>query len=144
MGPLSAVYRESISHPSIWVGFDPRPTQVAAFAVARHSIRRHLTQPLSIRALILSELREAGLYTRPLEYHAGVDGPVMWDPISEAPMATEFAISRFLVPHLAKSGWALFMDCDMLVRGNLNALFQQVHKTCADKAVVCVKHDHRP
>jgi lipopolysaccharide biosynthesis glycosyltransferase len=56
-------------------------------------------------------------------------------------MATEFAISRFLVPHLAKSGWALFMDCDMLVRADLMELFALADPS---KAVMCVKHRHVP
>jgi lipopolysaccharide biosynthesis glycosyltransferase len=42
---------------------------------------------------------------------------------------------------MAKTGWALFMDCDVLVRRNLDALF----KLCdPSKAVMVVKHDHRP
>ncbi|WP_269581963.1 hypothetical protein [Roseibium sp. Sym1] len=56
-------------------------------------------------------------------------------------MATEFAISRFLVPFLADTDWALFMDCDMLVRANLRELFDQAD---SDKAVMVVKHDHQP
>lgn len=56
-------------------------------------------------------------------------------------MSTEFAISRFLVPYLAGGGWALFMDCDVLVRENLTRLFE-----IADPryAVMCVKHNHQP
>jgi lipopolysaccharide biosynthesis glycosyltransferase len=56
-------------------------------------------------------------------------------------MATEFACSRFLVPRLAQSGWALFMDCDMLVRTDLLKLFNQADP---DKAVMVVKHNHQP
>ena len=44
--------------------------------------------------------------------------------ISDAPMSTEFSISRFLVPALAKEGWALFLDADMLARANLMRLFE--------------------
>ena len=56
-------------------------------------------------------------------------------------MATEFACSRFLVPRLAGSGWALFMDCDMLVRTDLFKLFQIADP---NKAVMVVKHNHQP
>jgi lipopolysaccharide biosynthesis glycosyltransferase len=68
-------------------------------------------------------------------------GHQLWDAISKAPMATEFAISRFLVPHLANTGWALFMDCDVLVRRPLDDIF-----ALADPryAVMCVKHVHEP
>jgi lipopolysaccharide biosynthesis glycosyltransferase len=120
---------------SIWIGFDPR--EADAFAVARHSINRHLITPIPVRGVVLSGLRAAGLYNRPTSRRDGR----LWDEISEAPMATEFACSRFLVPHLAQSGWALFMDCDMLVRTDLMKLFQQADST---KAVQVVKHNHQP
>ncbi len=56
-------------------------------------------------------------------------------------MATEFAISRFLCPHLAGSGWAIFMDCDMLVRSNVEQLFKLLDPS---KAVMVVKHNFQP
>lgn len=119
----------------MWIGFDPRET--AAFAVARRSARRHMHAPVQIRGVVLPQLREAGIYTRPTSVRDGR----LWDDISDAPMATEFAISRFLVPYLAGSGLALFMDCDMLVRGNLDDVFAQVDRA---KAVTVVKHRHEP
>src|SRR5665213_1643512 len=107
---------------SIFIGFDPR--EAGAFAVARHSVRRHLTQPIPIRGLVLSELRAKGFYTRPMEMREGAAGkPVMWDTLSDAPMSTEHANARFLVPKVAEKGWALFMDGDMLARGNLARMF---------------------
>lgn len=119
----------------IYLGFDPR--EAAAFAVARHSILRHLTQLIPVHGLVLDDLRERGIYTRPTERRDGR----LYDVISEAPMSTEHAIARFLVPFLAGSGWALFMDGDVLVRGNLARLF-----ACADDryAVMCVQHRHEP
>jgi lipopolysaccharide biosynthesis glycosyltransferase len=56
-------------------------------------------------------------------------------------MATEFAVSRFLVPHLARGGLALFMDCDMLIRCDISELFDLVDKS---KAVTVVKHKFDP
>lgn len=126
---------------SIWIGFDSR--EVAAFAVARHSIRRHLGVPIPIFGLVLSKLKEKGLYRRPMEWrHENkLEKPIMWDTISDAPMSTEFSNSRFLVPFLARSGLAMFMDCDMLVTDDLWHAFSQAN----DKyAVTCVKHKHRP
>lgn len=120
---------------SIWIGYDPR--EAAAYAVARASIRRHATIPVPIHGLVLNDLREKGLYTRPHERR----GCQLWDVISDAPCATEFSNSRFLVPHLAGSGWALFMDCDMLVRGNIRELFDLCDP---EKAVMVVKHNHQP
>lgn len=131
-----------MNKPSIYIGFDPR--EVDAFAVARQSINRHLTQQIPVYGLVLDQLKKSGLYTRPTELRASAaDRPVLWDIISDAPMSTQFSNSRFLVPCLAKTGWALFMDCDMLVRGNLARLFD--YKSDNSRyAVMCVKHNHKP
>jgi hypothetical protein len=129
----------------IYIGWDPR--EASAFAVARHSIRRHLTQPIPIRGLILDELVDQGFYTRPTKTKINGEGRIeMVDVLSARPdydgrIATQHANARFLVPHLAKTGWALFMDGDMLVRGNLARMFDGLDES---KAVYCVKHNHVP
>ncbi|TCN30334.1 hypothetical protein [Sinorhizobium americanum] len=121
---------------SIHIGFDPR--EADAFAVARQSIQRRLTQPIPVQGLVLSDLVAKKYYWRPTSRRDGR----LWDEISEAPMATEFACSRFLIPHLeGYDGLALFMDCDMLVRTNLTRLFKLSDPA---KAVMVVKHDHQP
>jgi hypothetical protein len=122
---------------SIWIGFDPREAQ--AFAVCRSSIRHYLTSPIPIKGVVLNDLQRSGLYTRPIERR----GDQLYDPISGAPCSTEFAISRFFVPLLAKSGLALFMDCDILCRGSLARLFE-VATFNTSHAVFCVKHNHDP
>lgn len=121
--------------PSIHIGFDPRET--SAYAVTRESIRKYITQPIPVNGLVLDDLREQGLYWRPTERKLGK----LYDVISEHEMATEFAISRFLVPYLAQTDWALFMDCDMMLRANIARVF---HGLDGRKAVYCVKHDHVP
>jgi hypothetical protein len=120
---------------SIWLGFDPRET--AAYAVAKYSIDRWLTQPIPVKGIVLDRLKQRGLYYRPTERRDGR----LWDTISEAPMATEFAISRFLTPLLAKKGWALFADCDVMARRSLVRLFELADP---NYAVMCVKHSHEP
>src|SRR5688572_20060178 len=128
---------------SIFIGFDHREAQ--AYAVCRASIESRLTLQIPIYGIVLDDMREAGLYTRKTETRDGK----MWDTISNAPMSTEFAITRFLTPHLAKmyskpgqsTGWALFMDCDMLIRENLVRLFELADPRYA---VMCVKHRHTP
>lgn len=120
---------------TIWIGWDPR--EAGAYAVARHSVQRRLKAPIRVRGVVLDDLIERGLYTRPTERRDGQ----MWDVISQAPMSTEHAIARFLTPHLAQSGWVLFMDGDMLARADLGALFDTLDP---NKAAYCVKHDHRP
>lgn len=125
---------------SVFIGFDMR--EAAAFAVAKHTAQRRMNGAIPIRGVVLPELIDAGLYRRPMlnQMHKGQPA-LMFDEISGAPMSTAFAISRFFVPLLAKSGWALFMDCDVLVRTSLTRLFEQADPS---KAVMCVKHDFLP
>jgi hypothetical protein len=121
---------------SIWIGYDPKETE--AFAVCRRSLRT--SGDLEISPLDLRELRRVGLYRRQHERRA--DGQ-MYDVISDAPMSTEFAISRFLTPILAGSGLALFIDCDILARDSLDELFD-IARGDPSKAVWCVKHNYAP
>lgn len=145
---------------SIWIGFDPRESQ--AFSVCRSSIGHYQAAPqYPVRGIVLSNLQYRGLYTRPVERrvmqvlcHCGCGKVInettqLWDPISEAPMSTEFAISRFFTPLLVREGkcahefkqWALFMDCDIMARSSISPLFD----LAKDKyAVMVVKHDHNP
>lgn len=125
---------------SVWIGWDPR--EAAAFAVARSSCRRHLNLPIPIYGLVLDDLKANGLYTRPMEYRpSAADKPIMWDVVSDAPMSTQHANARFFVPMLAKTGWALFCDGDVLFRGNVARLFEGLDP---GKAVCCVHHRHEP
>jgi hypothetical protein len=117
--------------PLIFVGFDPR--ERAAYAVAKASLIRHASVPLTIKPIRLDKMAKRGLLVRPVERRDGR----LWCPISLAPMATEFAISRFCVPFLCQRGWALFVDCDILCQADIAELF-----ALADKryAVMVVKH----
>lgn len=126
----------------IFIGFDPR--EYAAFAVAKESIRQ-FDRHVVINGVILSDLQERGMYTRPTTMRLGK----LWDEISGAHMSTEFACSRFLIPEIVKrqtmewspGGWALFMDCDVMIRSNPYQLRELLDD---DKALMCVKHDHSP
>lgn len=125
---------------SIYVGWDPR--EADAFAVAMSSIARRLSAPIPLHSLVLAVLESQGLYRRPTQWRPGpASRPVMWDIISDAPMSTEHANARFLVPHLAKEGWALFLDGDMLVRSDLAEVFEGLDPA---KAVYCVQHRQTP
>ncbi len=121
---------EQKSH-KIYMGFDPRETE--AYEVARSSIIRRSAIMASVIPLRLHELP---MLTRPIERKDGR----MWCPISQAPMATEFAISRFCVPFIRKEGWAAFMDCDIVCLADVGELF-----ALADPkfAVLVVKHAHK-
>jgi len=72
---------------------------------------------------------------------SAADSPIMWDVISDAPQSTEHANSRFLVPYIAREGWALFCDGDMLFRANVARMFDRLDR---NRAVYCVKHQYDP
>ncbi len=124
----------AVQENSIWIGYDPR--EATAFAVARYSIRR-FDHHTPICGVVLSALMQADLYKR--ETKTKVNGDGRRQLIGA--ISTEHANARFLVPALAKTGWALFIDCDVMVRSNINALFRLADST---KALMCVHHDHRP
>jgi len=106
----------------VFIGFDPRET--AAFHVLSHSILARASRPVAITPLALTQL--GGLMTR--ERH----------PLQ----STDFSFSRFLVPYLAGyEGWALFMDCDMLVLDDIAKLWDLRDESAA---VQVVKHVHKP
>lgn len=125
---------------TICIGYDsPHPD---AFSVCRHSLRRRASRPLRITGIDVRHMRRQRLYTREMERRV-VDGrQYLYDPISEAPMATEFAITRFLAPFLAGwHGWAIFMDCDFLALGDVCELFDHLDPRYA---LMCVQHDYKP
>ena len=89
----------------VFVGWDRR--EAIAYDVARHSLLRRASIPVSIAPIKLDELRRRGLYWRDQ------------DPLA----STEFTYSRFLTPVLAGfKGWALFCDCDFLWLGDVGGL----------------------
>ncbi len=120
-----------------FMGYDTKESE--AFSVALHSVRS-LQPSIKVNALHLPTLRDIGLYTRPTSTKDGR----LWDDISEAYMSTEHANSRFLVPFLAKgraNKWALFTDCDIVVRRSIADIFD----LAIDKyAVMVVKHNYAP
>ena len=106
----------------VFIGFDQR--EAVAFHVAVASIMRHASEPVAITPLARGNLRHE--FNRPR-------GPLD---------STDFAISRFLVPHLCGfEGRAIFIDCDMLFQADVAELFALFDPRYA---VQVVQHDHRP
>lgn len=120
----------------IVAGWDPR--EVTGYNVCKFSARRRTSRPIQFRPLMEKALRFEGLYTRPHEQRNGQ----LWDVISDAPMATSFANSRFLAPWLATGQWVLSCDCaDQMFLADPAELFALGD----DKfAVQVVKHNHVP
>jgi lipopolysaccharide biosynthesis glycosyltransferase len=107
----------------VFVGWDSR--EDIAYQVCKHSILSK--QPnAEVIPLKQNELREQGLYWRDVDKLA----------------STEFTFTRFLIPELAHyQGWALFMDCDMILTTDIKELFDQADD---QYAVMCVQHDYTP
>jgi hypothetical protein len=109
----------------IYIGWDSREPE--AYDVAKFSLERRASTPVSVIPLKVDDLRARGLYRRDK------------DPLA----STEFTYSRFLTPALAGySGWALFCDSDFLWLGDIAGLLDYTRTPA--KAVFCVQHDYQP
>jgi lipopolysaccharide biosynthesis glycosyltransferase len=103
----------------IFIGYDPR--EAVAYHTCVNSIIRQASQPVAIIPLALN------LFTDYTETHT--DG------------SNQFIYSRFLVPHLmGYTGHAIFMDGDMIVRGDIVELWNLRE---FDKDVQVVKHNYK-
>jgi hypothetical protein len=106
----------------VFIGFDPR--EAVAFNVLAYSIQMRSSRPVSIAPIMLSQVGD--IFSR--ERH----------PLQ----STDFSFSRFLTPYLAGyEGFAIFMDCDMLMRADIAELWSLRDDRFA---VQVVKHDHQP
>ena len=106
----------------VFIGYDTR--EAAAFSVLAHSIHARASQPVSITPVMLSQL--GGVFARDV------------NPLQ----STQFSFSRFLTPWLCDyEGWAIFMDCDMLVLDDIARLWSLREDRYA---VQVVKHVHVP
>ena len=106
----------------IFIGYDPR--ERAATNVLIDSLYRHSSRPLAISPIVTPQLAE------------------VFQREHDPKQSTAFSFTRFLVPWLmGYQGWAIFMDCDMLCRGDISELWALRDDRYA---VLCVQHDHRP
>ena len=106
----------------VFIGYDS--AEEVAFSVLAHSIHARASVPVSTAPVMLSQLKPVFQRTH------------------NVLQSTEFSFSRFLTPYLAGyEGWALFMDCDMLMLDDIAGLW----KLRDDRyAVQVVKHVHVP
>lgn len=103
----------------VFIGWDPN--EAISFHVCANSIIRNSSKPVSIIPLALNLLKDYE------ETHT--DG------------SNQFIYSRFLVPHLMNyDGWAIFIDGDMIVKGDIAELWDMRHY---GKDVLVAKHDYK-
>lgn len=103
----------------IFVGYDPR--EAVAYHTCANSIIRHASAPVAIVPVALNLFKDYD------ETHT--DG------------SNHFIYTRFLVPHLMSYiGFAIFIDGDMIVRGDITELWNMRRP---DLDVQVVKHDYK-
>ena len=103
----------------VFVGYDPR--EAIAYHTCVNSIIRNSSHPVAIVPVALNLFRD---YT---ETHT--DG------------SNHFIYTRFLVPYMMQfTGWAIFIDGDMIVRGDIAELWN-LQNPYSD--VMVVKHDYK-
>jgi hypothetical protein len=107
---------------NIFIGYDSK--EKIAYHVLSESILKNSTKPVSITPIYLPNIKDDFLRER------------------NSLSSTEFSFSRFIIPHLMNyQGWALFMDCDMLMKADVEELW----RLRDDKYAVQVsKHDYVP
>jgi len=107
---------------NICIGYDSQ--EVVAYHVLCQSILETSSRPVRFTPINLANL--GGIFQRP----------------TSGKQSTEFSFTRFLTPYLSGyDGWSLYMDCDMLSRGDISELF-----ALADEryAVMVCQHDYVP
>jgi len=104
-----------------YVGFDTR--EAAAYHVWCQSVLQRCSQPVAFIPL---------------------HGPMLNDFDGQKDGSNAFIYSRFLVPYLTGySGWALFVDGDMVCLEDLAELWKIRESLVFDKAVAVVKHNYK-
>ena len=107
---------------NIFIGYDSK--EKVAYNVLSHSIIQNSTKPVAITPIALNHLKDDFVRER------------------NALSSTEFSFSRFMIPHLMNyQGWALFMDCDMLMFEDVAELWRMRDDS---KAIQVCKHDYVP
>ena len=107
---------------NIFIGYDSK--EKVAYNVLSHSIIQNSTKPVAITPIALNHLKDDFVRER------------------NALSSTEFSFSRFMIPHLMNyQGWALFMDCDMLMFEDVSELWRMRDDS---KAIQVCKHDYVP
>ena len=133
---------QRIPHINVFIGWDER--QTLAYQVCRKSLLQHASRPLTIYPLKHRTLRNIGLFTR--EWSIKKDGNTS-DNLDTRPFSTNFAFTRFLVPHYtrylgAKSGdISIFVDSDFVFMRDVYSILNEVDIT--SKPLWVVKHDYK-
>ena len=107
---------------NVYIGFDESET--TAYHTLSQSIIEHASGPIRISPICSKHFKN--FFNRP----------------RDEKQSNDFSFTRFLAPYLNKyDGYAIFMDCDMMLRTDIFEVLTEVSGT--DAASV-VKHDYTP
>lgn len=101
--------------PAVYIGYDHR--EVDAYGACISSLRAHARGRFTVHPVSYTLLGMR--YRRAVQRNQNG----LWDPISQAPMSTDFSLARFWVPLLHQRGPALFCDGDFMFRAPVEDLF---------------------
>jgi hypothetical protein len=122
---------------TVYIGYDEK--EDTAYEVLKFSLERIATKPIRVVPIKKNLIERMGIYTRKSNMIHGQQ----YDEIDGKPFSTEFSFSRFLVPALNMyQGYALYMDCDMYIRADVNELFELCENSYYP--LWCVKHKYAP
>ena len=109
---------------TIFIGYDP--VETVAWHTLTQSIIENSTIPVSFVPVAISHFSSFFVRDR------------------DAKQSNAFSFSRFCVPYLMNyEGYAVFMDCDMLLRCDVAELLNVVEQQ-PEKALYVVQHDYVP
>jgi len=122
---------------TVYIGYDPK--EDVAYEVLKFTIERIAVDNVRIVPIKRPVVERMGIYNRKYDI---IDGQHI-DKIDGHPFSSEFSFTRFLVPALNMyQGWALYMDCDMYLRTDINDLFEEYKMDYFP--LYCVKHKYAP
>ena len=103
---------------TVYIGYEP--AEAVAYHALVASIIQNCKRPVNIVPLDRRKLQWC--HKRP----------------PDLKQSNSFTYTRFLVPYLSEyRGWSLFMDCDMIVREDINEIFDWANDAVD---VMCVQH----
>ena len=122
---------------TVFIGYDPK--EKVAAQMLKYLIEANSPKDIIVKFLRKDILEHMDMFNRPFEW---VNNQMI-DSIDQKPFSSEFTFTRFLVPALMQyEGWALYLDCDMYPRTDVNELFEEYNDEFYP--LYCVKHEYEP
>jgi len=107
---------------NVYIGYDE--VEIVAYHTLSQSIIKHASGPIRISPICSKHFRK--FFNRP----------------RDKKQSNDFSFTRFLVPYLNNyDGYAIFMDCDMMLKTDIFEVFNEIDP---HSAISVVQHDYTP